>query len=247
MIHARLAVLATTVLVGGLIACPSAFATPAAPVAVSPPPPLVMQDLAGPPPSSHASRAQWQAWATRQVRSVKSTPWAEEVEAQGQELVSLAYLPVTSTPGAPSGVTTMAVELVVDNTTDSRNNSARNGSATTIQGASPFTTTPHCAYSWSHHGEICVNQIVLSSGAQEVQSTWTSEAPNGWIQFGHLVLGGGGCPGSQIKRTQDKNLSHGETIELIYGPLFASNEWSSSFWEYVEGVYQLDGRICETF
>lgn len=190
----------------------------------------------GAPPGPSASLTTWQAWAQRQRQAMESTTWAAQIAAQGGRLVSVDYEPVTGVPGSmvPAGVTTMATVLTFDTS------STASATSTPSPSITAAALTGNCA--GITDGTACVSGSAYTGGYL-VDASYVYGS-TGTIN-GHVELGVGGCRGSGVKNGPNVTFTYGTEQEVVYGPVYYTDEWSLTFWRYT-GVYSDWGSACAT-
>ncbi len=185
-------------------------------------------------PGSGGGQGTWQAWAANQRSAIESTPWSQELAAQGKQLLNVAYEPVSQVPGLPipPGETTTAAVLTFKET----------GPPTAASAASTGIlplNTGGCAAITS--GTACITGAPVTGGYAVYASYayWGSGSVDG-----HVELGIGGCPGTAVVNGPNEVLTYGVGQQVVYGPVFSSAYWSSTYWYFYGSGYSDWGSAC---
>jgi hypothetical protein len=194
-----------------------------------------------------ATAAQWQAWAAAQVKAVETTTWSAEVASTGGQLLSVTYLPVTDAPGVPAGITTVAVSLLIQNKPSTGIGvtlTAGGGGVKAAIGIKPaYSTGSNCV--GITDGAACVAAFT-SGGGLDIEANYTYEAPGSLS--GHVEMSDNGCPGSLVRNGGNATFTNGVEQNLVYGPIFFTAEWASTFWRNNGGTnYSNFGSACDYF
>lgn len=207
-----------------------------------------MAALAAAVPSSDAPLPTWQAWASAQVSTMESVPWAQAVAATGCTLESVSYPPIPADAGlpqAPAGVETVAVVVTErcpstgTGTSTPAPSATGGGSAPSGGGSDPCTTI-------GGPGTDCVGVANVNGTPNFVFGVY---AYWGSYTTGHVELSSDGssstCRPGSLRVNGNTRGFYWSTEQAVYwGPTHAARHYASTFWHSRSGGYTDYGTEC---
>ena len=201
------------------------------------------------PPSPGSSMATWEAWATQQRSVFQQTNWTRTFALSGCTSGSITVNPVTSegAAGVPKGIVTDAVSILFR---CSSSTSPSSGLNKTVQPGTSMQSSDYCPAMGSYtlgavyDGYGCVGTY----GSNDMAAAYTYTLSSG-STYGHVELGqvSGSCgPGTLVANfSPEETLNPGYGQEVIWGPMSASADWSSTWWQDDGGGTFTDfGSVC---
>lgn len=201
------------------------------------------------PPPPGSSMAVWQAWAAHQRSVFQQTDWSRSFSSSGCTSGSITINPVTSegAAGVPKGIVTDAVSIPFR---CSGGTSPSSGLNKTVQPSTSMQSSDYCPAMGSYtlgavnDGYACVGTY----GSNDMAAAYTYTLASG-STYGHVELGqvSGSCgPGTLVANfSPEETLKPGYGQEVVWGPMSASADWSSTWWQDDGGGTFTDfGSVC---
>ena len=204
------------------------------------------------PPSPRSSMAVWQAWAAQQRSVFQQANWSGAFASSGCTPGPITVNPVVSegAAGIPKGIVTDAVSIPFR---CSGSASPSSGTNNTVQPSTSLQSSDYCPAMGSYtlgavyDGYGCVGTY----GSNDMAAAYTYTLSSG-STYGHVELGqvSGLCgPGSLVADfSPEETLDPGYGQEVVWGPMSASADWSSTWWQDNGGGNYSDfGSACGTY
>ncbi len=201
------------------------------------------------PPPPGSSMTVWQAWAAHQRSVFQQTDWSRSFSSSGCTSGSITINPVTSegAAGIPKGIVTDAVSILFR---CSSGTSLSSGLNKTVQPSTSMQSSDYCPDMASYtlgavnDGYACVGTY----GSNDMAAAYSYTLASG-STYGHVELGqvSGSCgPGTLVANfSPEETLNPGYGQEVVWGPMSASADWSSTWWQDDGGGTFTDfGSVC---